>query len=126
MEDDKSYLFDQFINIVNSDYLDYTIVELGTKRSNEDIKTMCDEKFSNYKQYIGVDIEDGIDVDIVLDAHKLSNKIQESSIDVLIARSVFEHIKYPWIAVKEMAKVLKPNGIIFVQTHQSFCTWISK
>jgi hypothetical protein len=33
---------------------------------------------------------------------------------------VFEHIRKPWLAAREIAKVLKPGGIVFVQTHQTY------
>jgi 2-polyprenyl-3-methyl-5-hydroxy-6-metoxy-1,4-benzoquinol methylase len=40
--------------------------------------------------------------------------------DALVAVAVFEHLERPWIAAKEVARVLKPGGFAYVSTHQTF------
>jgi len=73
----------KFIEIVNQKSgLD--ILELGTKRSNKDIKTEHSRLFNNYKSYIKSDFESGIDVDVVCDAHKLSKCFYD--LDVVIVK----------------------------------------
>jgi SAM-dependent methyltransferase len=40
----------------------------------------------------------------------------DNSLDFLIADQVFEHLEKPWVAVKEIYRVLKPGGIVIVTT----------
>jgi len=98
------------------------ILELGTKRSEMNLEkgTIHKAEFKNYSEYVGTDVEEGIDVDIVADAHKLSDTLGEERYDVIISCSTFEHFKYPTLVAHEIMKVLKLNGLLFIQTHQAF------
>jgi hypothetical protein len=58
-------------------------------------------------------------VDIVGDAHRMSEFVDKGSFDGVMSISVFEHLLMPWKAVVEMAKVLKVGGHAFVHTHQT-------
>ncbi len=60
-----------------------------------------------------VDIEDGPGVDLVADAHDL-HMVKNNSVDFVTSVSVLEHVKYPQIVVKEMHRILKPGGIIYI------------
>jgi len=40
--------------------------------------------------------------------------------DAVWSNAVFEHLRYPWLVAKEVLKVLKPGGVVFVITHQTF------
>jgi len=70
--------------------------------------------------YISSDFVNGLDVDMVADAESLSDAFEHDSLDAVIACSVFEHIRRPWLAAAEIGKVLKPGGKVFVQTHFAF------
>ena len=96
------------------------VLELGTLRSLTDRSTMHHEQIPNASEYLGTDIAEGEDVDIVADAHKLSSVVGESQFDVIVSCSTFEHLKYPHVAGHEIMKVLKPNGFVFIQTHQTY------
>ena len=95
------------------------VLELGTKRSNPDIPTIR-RVSAPHAEYIGSDFQDGLDVDLVADAHKLTDVTGENAFDAVLACSVFEHLQRPWIAAKEIVKALKPGGIAYVQTHFAF------
>ena len=97
-----------------------SVLEIGTKRSIIDRPTMHKDWVPHAKEYLGCDIENGIDVDIVCDVHKLSETLGVESFDVIITCSGFEHFKYPHLAAHEIMKVLSINGVLFIQTHQSF------
>lgn len=58
-------------------------------------------------------------VDIVGDAHAMSDFIAPESYDFIHSRSVFEHLLMPWKVVLEMNRALKPGGLVFVSTHQT-------
>ena len=66
-----------------------------------------------------LDIIDSKNVDVVGDAHNLSEYFKPNSFDVIVSSSVFEHLHSPWKVVIEMNKVLKRNGLVFISTHQS-------
>lgn len=71
-------------------------------------------------EYVGVDIVAGPNVDVVGDAHELSRLLPRDHFDAAMSLSVFEHLLMPWKVVIELNRVLKPGGLVFVQTHQTF------
>jgi SAM-dependent methyltransferase len=73
--------------------------------------------FSHCSDYIGFDVLAGDGVDIVGDAHKLSESFPLEHFDFVYSISVFEHLLFPWKAVLEINKVMKPEGYVFVSTH---------
>ena len=99
---------------------DLEILEVGTRRVPGQPVLRRDALFPNAKRYVGVDQEEGDGVDVVADAHRISEVFEPESFDATLAISVFEHLKYPWLAAHEMAKVTKPGGLIYISTHQSF------
>lgn len=107
-------------NIFNDDYQDLikgTVLELGSRaRSGITRKHF----FNKFEKYIGLDILEGENVDIVGDAHNLSKFVEPNSIDSIFSVSVFEHLINPLRVVYEMNKVLKIGGYCQINTHQ---TW---
>jgi hypothetical protein len=71
-------------------------------------------------EYVGLDIVEGPNVDVVGDAHELSRFLPHRKFDAAMSLSVFEHLAMPWKVVLELNRVLKPGGLVFVQTHQTF------
>ena len=69
--------------------------------------------------YVGIDIADGPNVDIVGDAHHLSRHVT-GQFDTIFSLSVFEHLVMPWMVALEMNKVLKVGGTAYIQSHPSF------
>ncbi|ABK43105.1 Methyltransferase type 11 [Magnetococcus marinus MC-1] len=64
---------------------------------------------------ICLDIMPGPGVDMVADAHDLS-QLGEASVDLVIAVSALEHMQAPWQVVAEIYRVLKPGGMLYVNT----------
>ncbi|GIW68439.1 MAG: hypothetical protein KatS3mg099_387 [Candidatus Parcubacteria bacterium] len=50
--------------------------------------------------------------DVVGDIHKLP--FADESVDGILCLAVLEHVERPWVAVREMHRVLKKGGLIFV------------
>ncbi len=96
------------------------VLELGTRRVAGDPSTVRRHLAHPESTYIASDFQQGLDVDVVADAHALSETFGCDHFDMILACSTFEHIQRPWIAAKEMAAVTKPGGWVFVQTHQTF------
>jgi SAM-dependent methyltransferase len=93
------------------------IIEIGSRtRSDISRKSLVPKTL----KYTGFDIIEGNNVDVVGDAHHLSNFFENGSVDAIYSLSVFEHLAMPWKAVIEMNKVLKVGGFMLHTTHQ---TW---
>lgn len=71
-------------------------------------------------QYTGFDVLDGKNVDVVGDAHRLSDYFKPESFDLVISFAVFEHLAMPWVVAEEISKVLDVGGHLCVETHFSF------
>ncbi len=92
------------------------VLEIGsrnvvTKRSFKHLLTDA--------EYTGFDYYDGPNVDVVGDAHKLSSYFNEQ-FDLIFSAAVFEHLAMPWVVAEEITKLLKINGLVFVETHYCY------
>jgi SAM-dependent methyltransferase len=69
--------------------------------------------------YVGFDYYPGGNVDVVGDAHRLSDYFDQP-FDIVYTTAVFEHLAMPWLVAEEIAKVLKVGGLLMVETHFSY------
>jgi len=97
----------------------YKALEIGTRRWVESTPTHHCEWFPRGFLTMS-DGMPGLDVDVVADAHNLTATFGRDAFHAFAACSVWEHLERPWIAAREVIRVLKPGGIFFVQTHQTF------
>lgn len=72
-----------------------------------------------HAEYVGFDYYPGPNVDVAGDAHRLSELV-EGRFDVVYSTAVFEHLAMPWVVAEEIARVLKPGGLVFIETHFSY------
>lgn len=80
-----------------------------------DVNGTYREIFSDRKYlYSGLDMCKGPNVDIVPSDIYKWKEIDDSSFDMAISGQAFEHIEYPWLTIKEIARVLKPGGYCIV------------
>src|SRR6266481_4259011 len=64
-------------------------------------------------KYVGVDLESGAGVDVVLkDPNKLP--FEPNSFDATVSSSCFEHDQMFWLTFLEMARVTKHGGFIYI------------
>ena len=98
-----------------------TVLEIGTKQAVPGRSTHSMAAFPAVKpqDYVRFDVEAGPDVDFVGDVHTLPNE-WSNRFDAFVAMAVWEHLQRPWIAAKEVARVLAPQGKFLVVTHQTF------
>ena len=61
--------------------------------------------------YRGLDIEAGLNVDVVVDDAYDWRDIEGDSIDLVISGQALEHVEYFWASVFEIVRVLKPGGV---------------
>ena len=68
-----------------------------------------DSKFS----YLGIDIAPGPGVDLVLN-NPYEITLQDGYADLVISGQMFEHCEFFWLAFKEMVRILKRDGLLFL------------
>lgn len=97
------YLWEKF----NQELL---ILDVGSYNVNGTLKPL----FSNPKwKYFGLDITSGDNVDIVLtDPYKFL--IEDNYFDVIVSSSCLEHDPMFWLTFKEMVRVCKDGGLIYL------------
>jgi len=69
-------------------------------------------------KYIGLDMRKGQGVDIVADAEKIP--FRDNSFDLIICLETLEHIKRPWVVVKEIERVLTQDGTVITSSQQNY------
>jgi SAM-dependent methyltransferase len=98
-------------NVDCEEFNDTRVLEVGSKFVNGSVRPLI-KRFCKPKEYIGVDIEPGKYVDIVLPAEKIVEYFGVESFDVVISAETLEHI-FDWrLVINNMKYVLKPNGYI--------------
>ncbi len=109
-------MFADFIQMVNAMEAP-RVLEIGSRARSGHVYTSA---FAADTQYVGFDIVAGPNVDLVGDAHSLTQYVDPGTFDAIFAISVFEHLAMPWKVVLELNEALKPGGIVFIFTHP---TW---
>jgi len=85
------------------------IADLGSLDVNGSYRPLFDDPAW---QYLGLDQSAGPNVDAVLEQPYHWRALASNSVDVLISGQTFEHIEFFWITLDEMARVVKPGGLI--------------
>jgi SAM-dependent methyltransferase len=85
------------------------IVEIGAAGPHPVLRTFAPAG----ARYIGVDMVEDKNVDIVVtDPYVLP--FADNSVDVVVSSSCFEHSEFFWLVFNEVMRVLKPNGIFYL------------
>ncbi len=64
--------------------------------------------------YVGLDIEPGPNVDLVVAEPYDWREVASASVDLVTCSQVFEHTEFFWITILEIGRVLKPGGVAFI------------
>ncbi len=64
--------------------------------------------------YVGLDIKNGPNVDLIIDDIYNWAEIEDNSYDVIISGQFFELLEYFWLTMVEVERVLKPNGYVCI------------
>ncbi len=65
-------------------------------------------------EYIGLDMQEGTDVDVVHDITTGIGPLKEDYFDLVICPSVLEHVDRPWLAAEVITQVTKGKGILYL------------
>lgn len=100
-------------------------LEIGTLRWDPDFPTHHKSWVPDASTYVMTDIAAGTDVDIVSDAHRLGETFGKHTVfprrfDVVIAVSVWEHLRRPWVAMESVHDIMFSEGLLYIATHQTF------
>lgn len=88
-----------------------TVVEIGSKGYQGQFTFR--DLLPNNINFIGVDFQEGYNVDVVLDdPYKIP--LEDNSVDYVISSSCFEHSEFFWLSFLEVMRILKPNGIFYL------------
>ena len=85
------------------------VVDVGSQDVNGSLRSACPTEFS----YIGCDFVEGKGVDIVLD-DPYTLPFDSESFDIALSSSCFEHSEMFWLSFLEIMRVLKPNGLFYL------------
>jgi len=91
-----------------------TVLDVGAQcitGQSDSYKILFNE--SQFK-YIGLDMVEGDNVDIVVKNAYKWDEVTDNFCDVIISGQMFEHVEFPWLTISEMARVLKPQGLICI------------
>jgi SAM-dependent methyltransferase len=70
------------------------------------------------KQYVGCDYREGPGVDKVLDLHQID--LPNESVGTVISVDTLEHVEEPFRALKEIHRILKPDGVAVITSVMNF------
>ena len=84
------------------------VLDLGSQDINGTYRSIFDNPCW---QYLGVDMEPGQNVDIVLADPYYWKEIAADSVDVVVSGQAFEHIEWFWLTMLQIQRVLKPGGL---------------
>ena len=91
------------------------VLEVGSKYVNGSVRPLI-EGFFSPQEYIGVDIESGKFVDLILPAEKLLGYFGSESFDVVVTTELLGHVMDWRLVVNNMKMILKRTGYIYITT----------
>jgi SAM-dependent methyltransferase len=86
-----------------------TVLDIGSQDVNGSLRQVVPSRF----KYVGVDFDKAKNVDVVLDNPYVFPFADEAA-DILITSSCLEHSEFFWLTWLEMLRVVKPNGLIYM------------
>jgi SAM-dependent methyltransferase len=90
----------------------YDVLDLGSQAAGN-MRTHREVLVGYDVDYVGVDVVDGPNVDIVM-TKPYRIPVKSNSFDLVITGSAFEHIPFMWASFLEVARVLRPGGLVFL------------
>jgi SAM-dependent methyltransferase len=85
------------------------IVDIGSQDVNGSLRSVA----PNNCKYTGIDFVEGKGVDVIL-TDPYSLPLEDESVDFVVSSSVLEHSEFFWLLFNEMLRILKPNGILYI------------
>lgn len=101
---------DRLVRKYLDEHDELSVFDLGSLDINGTYKPFFNKP---HWRYTGIDLTPGANVDIVLTSpYRLP--LPSASADIVISGQAFEHIEFFWLTWLEIARVLKPSGMVFL------------
>jgi SAM-dependent methyltransferase len=95
------------------------VLQIGSRASVLDLKA------ANWRQrfagvpFVGLDMAPGDNVDVVADIagefRTLRERLKTFQFGTIICAHVLEHVRQPWVAARNIERLLAPGGVLFIQ-----------
>ena len=99
----------KFFSTYINESREFFIVDIGSQDVNGSLRPLAPLG----SKYIGVDFVSGKGVDIIIN-DPYSLPFADNSVDVCVCSSCFEHVKFFWLLYTDILRILKPNGIFYL------------
>lgn len=86
------------------DLADMSVLEVGSLNINGSVRNL----FTG--DYVGIDLCEGRDVDMVADAHTLNGQFQDRQ--VILCLEMLEHDDAPWVSLAQMRHTVAADGFL--------------
>ncbi len=93
------------------------VLDVGSYDVNGTYKTLFPE--ADF-EYVGIDMEEGPNVDLVVKTPYEWPQFETDSFDFVISGQAFEHNEFFWLTMEEIARVLKSGGKVCVIAPNGF------
>ena len=93
------------------------VLDVGSYDVNGSYKFLFEESRFHY---IGLDMVQGPNVDLVPDSPYRWRMLSDDCFDVVISGQALEHIEFFWLVVAEMVRVTKPGGLLCIIAPRGF------
>lgn len=102
----------------HSDKLGDDVLEIGSRMTNPDTWWIINRDLAS-GQWTGIDMQEGMNVDAVVDIHCMPDEWRGRFSGVLCSE-VLEHVSRPWVALPKVLDVIRPGGWVVVTTLFAF------
>ena len=90
---------------------DGPVLEVGSKDYGS---TASFRDFYTGAEYVGIDMAEGKNVDVVVDLTAGVGSLKENHFALGICCSVLEHVRRPWIFAENLTRVMKHGGTLYM------------
>ena len=87
------------------------ILDIGSYDVNGTYRQVLDDPAW---EYVGIDAVTGPGVDVTVQQTYRWPELRHDSFDLAVSGQAFEHIQFPWVTILEVARVLRPGGLLFL------------
>jgi SAM-dependent methyltransferase len=91
----------------------YRVVDVGSAKSQTGHSTHRDLFDGMDHEYLGVDVREGQNVDVVM-RQPYRIPLPTNSADIVLSGSAFEHIPFFWVTFLEICRITAPGGLVIL------------